>query len=385
MLLAMVTYTHNDAELLNGLLASLKRWGVMPAHVFVIDDASSPAYALPGELMGGFGGSAALGASSGVEIPGLPGIDVIRPGSRLGPAQAKSFGIGLAFDAGADAVLSIDCDMRLPRNWLGESLHILGEDAIGLVGCDPEHGLAGDTLSNYLREFEKTPRSVAETHFLGAGVWLLRQDVWHKTGGLAGHGQYTHEDLYFSRLLKNSGYRLIAQNNPPASQVRRLGAAAHFRRQLRYLGFAVLAVAKNQGVENALALIGEQSASRLDAIEQLNQPAFAYFELLWLSSLLLYLAKEGVMGNCACSGVTAEIENLLTERPRTLKLLTDDLEAMQLGFISGLTLQEAGAEELAANEASDIARRLFEALRSHAGLLSRLEDKEVEALREERQ
>ena len=342
MLLVMVTYTHNDAELLNGLLREVSRWSIVPSHIFVIDDASTTPYVLPPELKPLFGGSAALSAqmekaseptksaaqknqpndNNGADhnnsanphqadsneansngagpkspdeaVANLPGLDVIRP-SHLGPAQAKSYGLDLAFDAGADIVLSIDCDVRLPRHWLKEALNIAGQPAVGLVGSDLRHGLAGDVLSSYLRAFEQVPRNIVATQFLGAGVWLLRKDVWRASGGLTGHDQYTHEDLYFSKRLKDMNLELIAHNDPPGTQVRRLKRSAYFNRELRYLGFAILGVSKSKGIETALSLILERSAGRLAEAEKLNQPGFFYVELLWISSLLFYLAARGAL------------------------------------------------------------------------------------------
>lgn len=362
MLLVMVTYTHNDAELLNGLLASINRWSIKPAHIFIIDDASSCPYALPEELKQGFGGSAALSAQatgSFEERKSLPGLDIIRPGKHLGPAQAKSFGIDLAFDAGAEAVLSIDSDVRLPKHWLKEALKISGEKTVGLVGSDLEHGLAGDVLSDYLREFESVPHGIVETQFLGAGVWLLRKDVWRSSGGLAEHSQYTHEDLYFCNVLKNLGYSLVAHNEPPAAQVRRLRARSHFNRQLCYLGFAMLGVSKSKGVDAALSLVAEQAAARLERSAALNKPAFFYIELLWMSSLLFYLASRGATGENpghACKDVGNELRALLTGYPEIKKLLQEDLSGMHLvgeDFAPPLSGQVADSVKLGNPEAQE--------------------------------
>lgn len=336
MLLVMVTYTHNDAGLLNDLLGSMRRWSVKPAHVFIVDDASEQPYALPGELKEDFGGSAALSAqaeNSPKRGTPLPGLDVLRPGERMGPAQAKNFGIGLAFDAGADVVLSVDCDVRLPRHWLKEALHMTCQEKVGLVGSDLRHGLAGDALSDYLREFEATPHGIVETPFLEAGVWVLRKDAWHAGGGLTGHTQYTHEDLYLSNMFTSLGYTLIAHNDPPGTQVRRLRARSHFNRQLRYLGFAVLEVAQSRGIDAALSLIAGQTAERLARAKELNRPDFFYIELLWISSLLLYLAARGGMkGNpaAACAAVAEELKKLLKPYPETKKMLQEDLSAIGL-------------------------------------------------------
>ena len=400
MLLVMVTYTHNDSELLNGLLREVSRWSVVPSHIFIIDDASSTPYVLPSELKSSFGGSAALSAqmekaseptksaaqsnqpsannganhnnsanphqadsneanpkSPGEGVANLPGIDVIRP-SHLGPAQAKSYGIDLAFDAGADVVLSIDCDVRLPKHWLKEALNIASQPGVGLVGSDLRHGLAGDVLSAYLRAFEQVPREIVGTQFLGAGVWLLRKDVWRASGGLSGHDQYTHEDLYFSKLLKNMNLELIAHNDPPATQVRRLRRSAYFNRELRYLGFAILGVSKSKGIETALSLILERSAGRLAEAEKLNQPAFFYVELLWISSLLFYLAARGALPAqplIACEAVRLELKNMLDKKyPNICNLLQKDLEAMNLVqadfCVSNFPVQNVNSEASEAND-----------------------------------
>ena len=341
MLLVMVTYTHNDADLLNGLLREVARWSVKPSHIFVIDDHSALAYVLPLELKTSFGGSAALsaqmvqpeGGMPDANLPNLPGLDVVRPAAHLGPAQAKSFGLDLAFDAGADVVLSIDCDVRLGKHWLNEALNIASQPGVGLVGSDLRHGLAGDVLSGYLRAFELVPRSIVATQFLGAGVWVLRKDVWRASGGLTEHEQYTHEDLYFSKRLKDMNFELIAHNDPPGTQVRRLRRSAYFNRELRYLGFAILGVSKSKGINQALALILERSAGRLEQAKKLNQPSFFYIELLWISALLLYLAARGALPGqpkCACDAVAAEVKNLLSGYPNICQLLQTDLEAMHL-------------------------------------------------------
>ena len=396
MLLVMVTYTHNDAELLNGLLREVSRWSVAPSHIFVIDDASDTPYVLPLELKSLFGGSAALSAQMemanelakqadfansngpgnsgnpgnpggpgnsnrpGEPCANLPGLDVIRP-AHLGPAQAKSYGLNLAFDAGADIVLSIDCDVRLPRHWLKEALNIAGQPAVGLVGSDLRHGLAGDVLSGYLRNFEQVPRNIVSTQFLGAGVWLLRKDVWQASGGLAGHEQYTHEDLYFSKLLKDMNLELIAHNDPPGTQVRRLRRSAYFNRELRYLGFAILGVSKSKGIETALSLILERSAGRLAEAEKLNQPGFVYVELLWISSLLFYLAARGALPappQAACEAVRLELKNLLDNNyPNISGLLQEDLEAMHLVqadfCVSSFPVQAFNLEAPDADEADE--------------------------------
>jgi len=421
MLLVMVTYTHNDAELLNGLLASIRRWSLKPAHVFIVDDASEPAYGLPGDLKGNFGGSAALSAQASEpgdfaqsgqaqgreevwgEAQNLPGLDIVRPGKHLGPAQAKSFGIDLAFDAGADAVLSIDCDVRLPKHWLKEALSMAGEKKVGLVGSDLGHGLAGDVLSDYLREFEAVPHGIVETEFLGAGVWLLRKDVWAAAGGLSGHTQYTHEDLYFSNALRSLGYRLVAHNEPPPSQVRRLRARSHFNRQLCYLGFAVLGVSKSKGPDAALSLVAEQARARLERGAALNKSAFFYIELLWMSSLLFYLASRGATGeNPGFAGrdVGNELWALLKDYPETRALLQEDLAAMGLAGKKftplNLPRQEPEPDQESVNresgtpsepeengKAGALARAVFSLWHNYPEQMQALEAGEVSRLRRE--
>lgn len=358
MLLVMVTSTHNDAELLNGLLDSLSRWSIKPSHIFVIDDLSDTPYSLPEGLNESFGNSAALSAQlANTEqtlnrAEGLPGIDIVRPGKYLGLAQAKSFGIGLAFDAGADVVLSIDCDVRLFKHWLKESLTIALEPGVGMVGSDLEQGLEGDVFSDYLRQFEAVPHSIVETQFLAAGVWLLREDVWRASGGLQGHEQSTHEDLYFCNRLISMDYTLVAHNELPATKVRKLNPSTYFYRQLRYLGAAILEIGKNRRVENALSLVVEQADIRLEQAKKLEKPSFIYIELLWMSALLFYLGSRGGLGTTprvACEQVGEELTSLLATFPKTKELLQKDLVAMDLlskDFVANLPDQtKKGAHE----------------------------------------
>ena len=392
MLLVMVTYTHNDAGLLNDLLGSMRRWSVKPAHVFIVDDASEQLYALPGELKEDFGGSAALSAqaeNSPKRGTPLPGLDVLRPGERMGPAQAKSFGISLAFDAGADVVLSVDCDVRLPRHWLKEALHMTCQEKVGLVGSDLRHGLAGDALSDYLREFEATPHGIVETPFLEAGVWVLRKDAWLAGGGLTGHTQYTHEDLYLSNMFTSLGYTRIAHNDPPGTQVRRLRARSHFNRQLRYLGFAVLEVAQSRGIDAALSLIAGQTAERLARAKELNRPDFFYIELLWISSLLLYLAARGGMkGNpaAAYAAVGKELKNFSRAYPETENLLQEDLSAMSLAgkdFPLACPENKILAEPDADGSASALSKEILGLWARYPEMLQELEKHEISRIREE--
>lgn len=356
MLLVMVTSTQNDAELLNGLLSDLSCWSIKPSHIFVIDDLSEPAYSLPEELKNSFGKSAALSAqSTNPDQPphkteGLPGIDIVRPGKYLGVAQAKSFGIDLAFDAGADLVLSIDCDVRLFKHWFKEALNIALEPGVGLVGSDLEHGFEGDALSDYLRQFEAVAHGIVETPFLKAGVWLVREDVWRVSEGLQRHDQDTHEDLYFCNRLTSMGYSLVAHNEPPASKVRRLKASTYFYNQLRYLGAIILEVSKNKGIEKALSLVTEQATIRLEQANTLKKPDFMYIELLWMSSLLFYLAGRGGLpanSGVACKKVGEGLNSLLAGFPKTKELLQTDLVAMDLvtkGFVASNLLEQTKNE-----------------------------------------
>lgn len=343
MQLAVVTYTHNDAALLDGLLENLLRSSVCPQQIFIFDDCSKEPYVLSSEIEKAFQ-QAAKGKA--------PTFSLLRFEAQRGPAQAKKYALDFVFNSsvglGAEVVLSLDCDIRLHPLWLQSALPLLQNSDVGLVGADIAHGLAGDALSRYLRAFEQPQRELLEVPFLPAGIWLMRRDTWQATGGLGGHEQFTHEDLFFCRRLQEFNLRLLALNTLPITQVRRLDRRAHVRRELSYLGFALLGACRSQGAQQALLPVKERSQQRLNASLAKNEPAFFYLELLWLTALLYWLAQREALGEkapLALNQLTGVLHEIFGGYVETLSLLGGDLQA--LGIKEGACLQTlASADKL---------------------------------------
>ena len=377
MQLAAVTYTHNDAELLDGLFENLLRSSVWPQQVFIFDDCSGQPYVLPAALAQAFAEEAKrrslgkaktavansdISASSTLNpnfnsglnsdlndltshatLPSqskAPAFSLIRFETQRGPAQAKKYALDFVFKAGAEVVLSLDCDIRPHPRWLEQALPLLKSSEVGLVGADIAHGLAGDALSRYLRAFEQPRRELLQVPFLPAGIWLMRRDTWLGTGGLDGHEQFTHEDLFFCRRLHEFNLRLLALNTLPVTQVRRLNRQAHMRRELSYLGFALLGACRKEGAKQALLPVKERSQQRLQAALAKIEPSFIYLELLWLLALLYWLAQREALGEktaVSLEQLSSVLREIFAGYPETLSLLGEDLHG--LGLIDDCCLQ----------------------------------------------
>ena len=312
-----VTYTYNDAALVDALLSDILRWPVKPSTILVVDDGSEPAYALPAKLRGA-GNAGAL--------------QILRLAPNQGPARAKRAGINAAAASNAEVILSLDADIRPHPAWLPAALPYLADPDIGLVGAEFAHGLGGDTLSRYLRTFFTPNSGDAAATFLRAGLWLMRRDVWLDLDGFDNFAQPTHEDLYFCRKLNAAGLRMQAVNTKPVSQIRRLHRHAYMRREMAYLGFAIHKVAQRRGLKKALQPLAEQASARLSHILARNEAEFLYLEIFKYAALLAWLQK-----NSTTPALAREVEMQLTHclsalipYPNTAALLYEDLTAMGL-------------------------------------------------------
>ncbi len=269
-----VTYTYNDAALVNALLGEMLRWPLKPSDVLVVDDGSAPPYAP----------QAGAGEGAGGFVP-----QVLRLAPNQGPARAKRAGLRAAAQSGAEVILSLDADIRPHPGWLSVALPYLARPGTGLVGAAFAHGLGGDSLSRYLRAFFVPAAEDKETPFLGAGLWLMRGDVWAALGGLDDFDQATHEDLYFCRKLTAAGLKMWAVNSRPVRQIRRLHRCAYFRREVAYLGRAISTRAQKRGLENALQPLEQQASARLRYILERGEAEFLYLEIFKYAAMLAWL------------------------------------------------------------------------------------------------
>ena len=326
-----VTYTYNDAALVNALLGEILRWPLKPSDILVVDDGSTPPYVPEVRLQGGEGGL----------VP-----QILRLESNQGPARAKRAGLRVAAQSGAEVILSLDADIRPHPDWLSAALPYLTRSDTGLVGAAFAHGLGGDSLSRYLRVYFTPAAEDKETPFLGAGLWLLRGDVWKDLGGLEDFDQATHEDLYFCRKLTAAGLKMWGVNSKPVRQIRRLHRCAHVRREMAYLGLAIRKMAQSHGLKNALQPLAQQASARLRHILERGEAEFLYLEIFKYAAMLAWLRANpgGVAGQSMVGQDTADpgavgqgAAELLTNclgglaaYPSTLALLCADLAAIGL-------------------------------------------------------
>lgn len=311
-----VTYTYNDATLVNALLGEIKRWTVKPDAILVVDDGSATPYApAPGALEGGL-------------IP-----QVLRLEPNQGPGRAKRAGFAVAATAGAEVILSLDADIRPHPDWLAAALPRLADPAVGLAGAEFAHGLGGDSLSRYLRVFFTPTPEDKTAPFLGAGLWLLRRDVWDGLGGFGDFDQSTHEDLYFCRKITAAGLAMWSVNSKPVRQIRRLHRCAYVRREMAYLGLAVRKWAKTHGLENALRPLGQQASARMGQILERCEAEFLYLEIFKYTATLAWLRANAPVPadqNAAAQDLLAGCLGGLAAYPNTLALLCGDLAAIGL-------------------------------------------------------
>lgn len=311
-----VTYTYNDAALVDALLGVIRRWTVKPDAILVVDDGSAIPYtpapdALEGEL-----------------IP-----QVLRLEPNQGPGRAKRAGLAAAAASGAEVILSLDADIRPHPGWLAMALPCLADPAVGLVGAEFAHGLDGDSLSRYLRVFFTPPPEDKAAPFLGAGLWLLRRDVWDDLGGFGDFDQTTHEDLYFCRKLAAAGLAMWSVNSKPVRQIRRLHRCAYVRREMAYLGLAVRKWAKTHGLENALRPLAQQASARVRQILEQGEAEFLYLEIFKYAATLAWLranAPTPANQNAAAQDLLAGCLGGLAAYPNTLALLREDLASIGL-------------------------------------------------------
>jgi glycosyltransferase involved in cell wall biosynthesis len=85
---SLCTFTYNDGELADGLLAESAGWSVRPDEIVIVDDGSSPPY---------------------VPASPPPGCRVLRQPANIGITRTKHEGVSALT---GDALAAMDCDAR---------------------------------------------------------------------------------------------------------------------------------------------------------------------------------------------------------------------------------------------------------------------------------
>jgi glycosyltransferase involved in cell wall biosynthesis len=310
--ITLCTYTYNDAALACGLIASLPSWTLRPQRLLVVDDGSAPPFALP-EDMGGME------------------ADLLRLPENQGPGKAKAAGLS---QAATELILSLDCDMRLAPGWLAGAVPLALLPDVGIVGAPYIADAGQGVVGRYLKHFDEPNMPPGDTHFLGGGIWLFRQEVWRNADGFGGYAKRTHEDYHFCDRVKRLGLRLVAAGEK-ARQIRRLSRIAMAKRFLAWLGSSLREESRTPEILEANALnLAKYLTQRLEYALRVNEPLFVYLEMLLLA---VYGAShcEGLKKNhpreaAACAGsLQRGLTELCAPFPRLTQLLRRDLTALQ--------------------------------------------------------
>ncbi|OLN28142.1 putative glycosyl transferase [Desulfovibrio sp. DV] len=303
--LSVITYTYDDHTLAAGLLASMAAWDVLPRETIVIDDGSKTPFALPADG---------------------PRPRLIRLEPNQGPARAKAAGLDAAQNR---FLLSLDADIRLPPDWISRCLREAAKPDVGIVATP----IVTDAGPGLLADYQQL-RYGLMVNFSGnadvapAGLWLLRRDVWQRYG-FHDYPHRLHEDVHFSQTLRRAGLALRILPEPAARQIRRLSRQTMVRRGWVWQGRQYLAAARHNPIDpvNAFLLAMRNRV----ASHQAANPAFLYYDLLYLAFALTSLLREAGYQVDAAS-LPAVLADALPH-PQAAALLRADLAG--LGLSSG--------------------------------------------------
>jgi glycosyltransferase involved in cell wall biosynthesis len=252
----LVAYTYNDHELVRGLLDQLPSWTARPKEVVVVDDGSAEPFT--------------------DERPDR----IIRHDTNQGFAAAKRSGLQAAT---RKFICSLDCDIRPDADWLASCLPVAARPEVGVVSSPILTGWDEGVISRYLRTFMSLhqDRSGAVAALDGGGAWLMRREVWERSGaGMEPLSGPLRSDIAFFRRVAELGLALWINPDVAARQVRRFDRFSLARRIWLGQGYDIRAqAAAGAGLEETLLVAGGFFGRRM-AQEQDYEPAFAYLDLL---------------------------------------------------------------------------------------------------------
>ena len=312
--ITLCTYTYNDEALALGLIASVPLWTLRPQRLLVVDDGSTPPFALPQD-------------TGGMEA------ELLRLPKNRGVGKAKATGLSRAK---TELILSLDCDIRLSSCWLDQAVPLALLPDTGIVGApfvtDAGSGIVGRYLKQKHVDAEQSPE---EAPFLPGCVWLFRQEVWRAAGGFGGYTGRTGEDHLFCGRVKRLGLRLL-KTGKEARHMRRLSRIAMVKRALTWHGAPMREGCQDpETLETGVMLLTKGLIQRLEYALHLNEPLFIYLEMLLLAvygtACCEGLAKNHPREASVCAGaLLCGLTALCAPFPRLTELLWRDLAALQL-------------------------------------------------------
>ena len=308
MCITLVTYTYNDHQLVNGLLDSVRYWSRKPDAIIVVDDGSDGSY---------------------VPVPTQQPLEMLRNTHNMGTAYTKARGIS---SASTQFVVSLDCDIRLTRDWLAKCLTGIDGPEVGLVSSPLKQHESNTFYSRYFSIFGDNHNFGRERRadFLTGGAWLFSKDVWDRVGGFDGHKSRIHEDHHFCAKLRQFGYNLKVEQNVLALQVRQISRRAIIRKIWSWFERQV----KQQDVREqdvwamATLFFIPQSHERINTI--LNKKCFemVYMEIAYtayaLYDLLAWKIEQEGFSSAQLDAFKSGVQRYFSAYPAILHLLYAD-------------------------------------------------------------
>lgn len=373
------TYTYNDANLVHGLLESVREWSLKPTEIIVTDDGSRVPFTLE-------------------QTPdlSLPPVRIQRLPHNRGFAAAKQAGIDAAL---GDIVLSADCDARLHPDYLRRCLDHLADTSVGMVSGSCLVNAGEGSLGRYMRLFGDNylARETGEVEFIPGVAFALRKEVWDEVNGFAGHGRATCEDHALCAKLKAKGYRLVMDHAVRAFQTRRLSRQAQCRRLWLWCGPALLAGTDEAGTlpDQFMAWYVIPLLTRIRICIERDCPDCIYHDLLHVTHAAFAVCRElGQSGRIPPQASPRSLLAVLEQRFSAYPLLWNVLKKdwIELGVLPlAGDVRPAGADSPLHPETEPAARTsplwksgenwaepfAFLELLASSGVLSSLNDREV--------
>lgn len=338
--ISLCTYTYNDGNLLDGLLASVPHWSVYPDEIVIVDDGSETPYTPPTVL----------------KRLGLP-CRVIRLSPNRGFVEAKRTGL----NAGTGGVLlSIDADMRLSSDWLDTALPYVMQPGTGLVGGQIANIEDDSLVARYQKYFDvNNLERTGPVNFVSGNAFLIRRSVWEESGGFGNHADAVCEDHALCSHVKGAGYGLVGVKEAVSVQSRRLSRRTFLKRVWRWchrhLKTEMAQMAQGELVLSyCFRVLVEPMLTRLHVAVSAGEPLFAYVELLYLSyamrDMLADAVEKGLISQAESEGFAVQMTRMLAPTPRLLAMLKRDLLEMGTALPSGRNIADniALAEQWAA-------------------------------------
>lgn len=308
--ISLCSYTYNDASLLHDLLRQIPAWERQPDEIILVDDGSD----VPFEL-----------SSDEKTLPAI----LIRQAKNMGFTTTKHFCMNAAT---GDIIVSLDCDVHLEGDFLGNACRILQDQSIGLVGPS-DAGLDNtDLLSAYLTVLgnENFIKQTDDVTFINGPALAIRRELWEKIGGYSGHPLAKGSDQYLSHLLRQKGYKLVIDSGSNLKISRTISRHAFCRRDWAWCRNSWLhEMTPNTTLPDYARLMLLQTRARCAAIVAKYNPAWTYFELLHLVYIYMEfcnaLGPQGMLPVTAGKDLLELVQNKLAGYPALLRLLRADL------------------------------------------------------------